>query len=116
MDLSLKKFTLNITSREKPNEKGIFLKRIGTLLEEGYSIRDALAFLSKIEKGFSKKWIEEIQRGMLLGHSFHEELENNGFPTKVCGQIYFAYHSGDYGRPIKRCGVNVLQVLDMKEK
>lgn len=116
MDLSLKKFTLNITSREKPNEKGIFLKRIGTLLEEGYSIRDALAFLSKIEKGFSKKWIEEIQRGMLLGHSFHKELENNGFPTKVCGQIYFASHYGDYGQTITRCGEQLLKELDKKKK
>src|SRR5690625_6708588 len=82
MVLSLKKFTNNITSPEQPNQKGNFLKRIGSLLEEGYSIKDALVFLEKIEKGHSHQWVLEVQKGMLLGHSFHEELEKLHFRSE----------------------------------
>ena len=116
MVLSLKKFTNNITSPEQPNQKGNFLKRIGSLLEEGYSIKDALVFLEKIEKGHSHQWVLEVQKGMLLGHSFHEELEKLHFPTKICAQIYFASHYGNYGQTITRCGEQLLLELEKKKK
>lgn len=116
MDLFLKKLIISITSRERPNEKGVFLKRIGALLEEGYSMKDALVFLSKIEKDISGKWVVSIQKGMLLGNSFHSELEKLGFPTKVCAQIYFASHYGDYGQTINRCGEQLLKELNQKKK
>ena len=116
MDLSLKKLTTNITFRERANEKGLFLKRMGTLLQEGYSMKDALIFLSKIEKGPSINWIQSIQEGMLLGNSFHLELEKLGFPTKVCAQIYFASHYGNYGQTIMRCGDQLLKELEHKKK
>ena len=116
MDLSLKKLTVNITFLERPNEKGLFLKRIGTLLEEGYSMKDALTFLSKIEKETAKNWILSIQEGMLLGQPFHLELEKLNFPTKVCAQIYFASHYGDYAQTITRCGDQLLKELEQKKK
>lgn len=116
MDLSLKKFTINITFREQPDEKGVFLKRLGTLLEEGYSIKDALDFLLKIEKNATKEWIKMIQKGMLMGNALHEELDNLAFPTKTCAQIYFASHYGDYGQTIARCGEQLLQELEKKKK
>src|SRR5690625_7717053 len=116
MDLSLKKFTINITSREQPDEKGVFLKRLGTLLEEGYSIKDALAFLLKIEKNATKEWIKMIQKGMLMGNDLNEELDNLAFPTKTCAQIYFACNYGDYGQTIIRSGVQLLYEMDKMNK
>lgn len=116
MGLSLKKRIFNIISRERVNEKGMFLKRIGTLIEEGYSIKDALEFLLKIEKGHAKEWAKEIQKGMLLGNSFHEELEKIGFSSKVCAQIYFATHYGNYGETITRCGDQLLFEVERRKK
>lgn len=116
MVLSLKKFMSNIIFPEHPNQKGIFLKRIGSLLEEGYSLKDALSFLEKIEKGHSNRWIQEIQKGMLLGHSFHEEIEKLNFPTKTSAQIYFASQYGDYGQTITNCGNQLLKELEKKNK
>lgn len=116
MDLSLKKFIINITSHEQPDEKGMLLKRLGMLLEEGYSIKDALEFLLKIEKNTTKEWIKAIQKGMLMGNTLHEELDSLGFPTKICAQIYFASHYGDYGQTITRCGEQLLKELEKQKK
>src|SRR5699024_5344378 len=116
MDLSLKKFTTSITFHEKANEKGVFLKRMGTLIEEGYSMKDALSFLSKIEKNMSKEWVISIQESMLLGNPFHSGLEKLDFSTKVCAQIYFASHYGNYVQTITRCGEQLLKELEQKKK
>lgn len=111
-----KKLTTNILSREKPGEKGIFLKRMGLLLEEGYAIKDALSFLSRIEKGLTKSWIASIQSGLLKGSSFHEELERLGFSSKVCAQIYLASQFGNYGRAITQTGDQLLASLEKQKK
>lgn len=116
MVLSLKKRITNILFREHVNEKGVFLKRIGTLLEEGYSIKDALEFLVKIEKGHTKEWVGNIHKGMLTGYSFHEELEKVGFSSKVCSQIYLATHYGNYGETISRCGEQLLKEVEKRKK
>src|SRR5699024_6695823 len=114
MDLSLKKLTTNITFRERANEKGLFLKRMGTLLQEVYSMKDAGIILSQSEKGPSITWIQCIQGSILLGNPFHLELEKLGFTTKVCAQIYFASHYGNYGQTIMRCGDQLLKEFEHK--
>ena len=87
MGSCLKRRTINILSREKMNDKGLFLKRMGTLIEEGYSIKDSLLFLGKIIQGKGQVWVTEIQTGLLTGETFHKELENVGFSEKTCTQI-----------------------------
>lgn len=116
MVLSQKKLTTSILSREQVGEKGIFLKRIGMLLEEGYSLKEALSFLAKIEKRSVKHWIETIQEGLLSGRSFHQELELLGFSNKVCAQIYLASQFGDYGKAITQAGDQLLQSLEKQKK
>ena len=106
----------NITSRERINEKGMFLKRIGALLEEGYSLKDALNFLEKMEKGESFKWIKNIQNGLLKGYSFHHQLEEIGFSSKVCAQIYLGSQTGNYGHIISRCGDQLLERVEKDKK
>ena len=110
------KLTTSILSREKPGEKGIFLKRVGMLLEEGYSMKDTLEFLSKIEKGVTKGWIQSIQEGMVLGHAFHEELEKLVFSNKTCAQIYLASQIGNYSQTITQCGEQLLENLEKQKK
>lgn len=116
MGLFQKIFTINILSREKSDEKGLFLKRIGMLLEEGYSIKEALEFLAKIEKGIPYEWTQKIQTGLLTGSSFHKELERVGFSDKVCAQIYLASQYGNYGQTIRQCGEQLLEKNDKQSK
>lgn len=111
-----KRRTINILSREHPGEKGLFLQRMGMLLEEGYSIKDALEFLRKIERGQAHKWVPAIQDGLLKGSSFHEELEKLGFSTKVSAQIYLASQFGNYGKAITLSGEQLLQSLEKQKK
>lgn len=116
MDSLTKKFITNITSRERPYEKGVFLIRLGKLLESGYSIKDALTFLEKIEKRTTKNWINNIQKGLLEGNTFHEELAKLGFPNKVCAQIYIASKFGNYSQTIIQCGKQLISELERKKK
>lgn len=116
MDLFQKIRTINTLSREKPSDKGLFLKRIGMLLEEGYSIKDALEFLAKIEKGSPYEWTQKIQNGLLTGSSFHKELEGVGFSDKICAQIYLSTQYGNYGQTIKQCGEHLLDNNDKRSK
>lgn len=106
----------NIISRERINEKGMFLKRIGALLEEGYSLKDALKFLKKMEKGESLKWIKTIQKGLLKGYSFHHQLEELDFSSKVCAQIYLGSQTENYGRIISKCGEQLLERVEKEKK
>lgn len=111
-----KRFINNITSREQPSEKGMFLIRLGSLMDSGYSIKDALRFLKKIEKGMTLKWIEQVEEGMLRGNTFHDELERIGFPNKVCAQIYFASKFGNYNQAMIQCGEQLIDDLERKKK
>ncbi len=106
----------NIISREYVNEKGLFLKRVGSLLEEGYSLKDALLFLGKIENGETKKWIQMIQEGLLKGYTFHHQLEELGFSSKICAQIYLGLQTGTYGHTIAQCGEQLLNGVERQKK
>ena len=74
-----------------------------------------LSFI-KNRKGAIYKLDTIYSRGHALGNSFHLELEKLGFPTKVCAQIYFASHYGNYGQTIMRCGDQLLKELEHKKK
>ncbi len=116
MDLFQKKPTYSISSREKPNEKGLFLKRIGMLLAGGYSLKEALSFLVKFETGMTQIWISSIQEGLMTGSSFHKELEKVGFSEKVCAQIYLANQYGQYAETVVACGDQLLETNEKKKK
>lgn len=116
MGLFQKKRTYNFTSRERQDEKGLFLKRVGSLLEGGYSLKEVLDFLLKFEKGVTRNWIFSIQKGLQAGNSFHKELEANGFSDKICSQIYIASQYGDYAKTITQCGQQLLGTLEKKKK
>lgn len=116
MDIFQKIPTINIISPSLEKEKGLFLKRVGDLISEGYSIKNTLKFIEKFEKELVKSWIKNIQDGLLRGSTFHEELGKIGFSSKICSQIYLASRYGDYGKTIRRCGEQLLEQEEMKKK
>ncbi len=116
MGLFQKRPIPNIIFRDYMNEKGLFLKRIGGLLEEGYSLKDALHFLGKIEGGETKKWIIKVQEGLHNGYTFHHQLEKLGFSSKICAQIYLGSQIGTYGQTISQCGEQLLHQVERQKK
>lgn len=116
MDIFQKIRTSNTLFLNLEKEKGLFLKRVGDLLNEGYSIKSTLTFICKFEKEPVRTWIFSIQEGLLKGSSFHEELANVGFSSKTCSQIYLASQYGDYGKTISYCGTQLLEQEAMKKK
>lgn len=116
MDIFQKIRTINILFPNLEKEKGLFLKRVGDLLNEGYSIKNTLNFIYKFEKDLVKEWIMSIQKGLLKGNSFHEELANLGFSSKICSQIYLASQYGNYGQTISRCGEQLLEEEKTRKK
>lgn len=116
MDILQKIRTINILSPKLEKEKALFLKRLGGLLEEGYSIQHSLRFIEKFEKQQIKEWIVSLQNGLVRGTSFHEELEKIGYSSKTCSQIYLASQYGDYGKTLTRCGEDLLKQEQFKKK
>lgn len=108
--------TNSILSPKIEKERGSLLKKLGSLLKEGYSIKDSLKFIEKFEKKEVKIWIKQLQEGLGKGHLFHEELAGIGYSNKVCSQIYFASKYGDYSQTIIRCGKDLLAQEKLKKR
>lgn len=116
MAILQKKPISNIISPKHKKERGTFLKRLGALLEEGYSLKKSLKLLNKLEINSIKKWIREIEAGLKKGKTLHEELEKIGFSKKTCSQIYLASQYGDYGKSIRQCGEDLLEEEKFKKR
>lgn len=106
----------SIISPKYKKERGSFLKRLGALLEEGYSLRKSLKLLKKLEINYIKEWIRQIEDGLKKGKTLHEELEKIGFSKKTCSQIYLASQYGNYGKSIRQCGEELLEEERFKKK
>lgn len=116
MGLLQNKLTRDILSLRKTREQGTFLKRLGTLLEEGFSLKDALSFLSTITSKEKKNWIDSILTGMERGHVLHEELGKIDFPERTCSQLYFAFSHGSFSETVRLCGQQLLDQTQKKKK
>lgn len=108
--------TLPITlsaSLEKPTKKtvSVFLKRLGNLLEDGFSLQDGLSFLEKLSPR-DTVWIQCIQNELEKGRRLDEALSSVGFPETIVSRIYFASVHGNYAEVITSCGVT----LEAEEK
>ncbi|MDN6196245.1 MAG: type II secretion system F family protein, partial [Atopostipes suicloacalis] len=111
------KILLNsIISPKTDIQKALFLKRLGSLLEEGYSLKKSLNFMEKFEMNQSQKWINQIQEALIKGKALHEELESIAYSKKICSQIYLASQYGDYGKTIRQCGEDLLVQEKFKKR
>lgn len=107
---------INILSPSREKERALFLKRLGALLKEGYSIKESLKFMSRFEKEETKRWVTRLQEGLIEGRTLHEELEKIGFSNKICAQIYLANQSADYAHTMVQCGEDLFKQEKLKKK
>lgn len=116
MGLSIKKFMNNITSPKVLTDRGNFLKRLGLLLKEGYSLKEASQFLIRIESQLPKQWAQVIEERLNAGHPLHQALAHCDFPPTICTQIYLANVYGDYASKIVHCGDSLLARAKKQKK
>lgn len=95
--------------------QGIFLKRLGQLLLEGFSMKNALIFLSTTGNTHHRDWILAIQEGLQEGGTLHDQLKDLNFSDQVCSQIYFSMIHGQYAQTIHECGVQLLAKMERKK-
>ncbi|WP_281164038.1 competence type IV pilus assembly protein ComGB [Allofustis seminis] len=96
--------------------QGAFLKRLGLLLKEGYSLNEACSFLLYIEQGAAYQWADMIEKQMKEGHSLHQILEQCHFSPLICTQIYLGSLYGNFEQKIIHCGEWLLKKHERHKK
>ncbi|WP_175991052.1 competence type IV pilus assembly protein ComGB [Bacillus sp. Marseille-Q1617] len=101
----------------KPDEQGKFLKRIGDLLEKGYTFSEAIDFLllpgRNGPKKLRKRITHSLQKGESLSTIFDRQLK---LPKQVSAQIFFAEHHGQMGETLIEAGSYLLKKNEEKQK
>ncbi len=100
----------------KLNEQILFLKRLGMLLDEGYSISDAIRFikiqLSKNKHAPLTKSIEQLKNG----EKFYTVLNQLFFHSTAVSFIYYGEKNGQLARALQTASTILLEREKRKEK
>lgn len=88
---------MNMNNKSKWNEKmqTQFLQKISDLLDQGYSLNEAIMFTKLHLPMKMKQDIEECVKKLAEGHSFRSVLASLGFRKSVLSYLYFAEKHGD---------------------
>lgn len=103
-------------SYRKTKEQGLFLKRLGTLLSEGFSLKEALDFLITITEHKQLEWLNSINQGVNRGEPLYQELHKCGFSDRICTQIYLSTIHGRFSETILIAGEQLIETAQRKKK
>lgn len=90
--------------RWKNNKKAEFLRRLGNLMEQGYTLSEGIGFLKYHQKPEVREIFDDLSKKLREGEPFHEVLETAGFPGDVLGYLYFSEQHGDLAFALKESG------------
>lgn len=96
--------------------KGLLLSRLGKMLSEGFSLKEALSFLSTLSEKEAKGWVDQLEKQVLSGHSLVEGLVDCQFPEQSVTQLYFALFHGDFSKAVKRVGEQLIKQAKNRRK
>lgn len=82
----------------KSEQKAEFLIRLGTLLQQGYTISEGIDFFIKYENNRNKQILSEIHQSLVNGVPFSESLIKLYLPENINGFVFFAENYGDLGK------------------
>lgn len=108
--------SFTFSTSKQIHAKGLFLKRLGKMLLEGFSLREALVFLSRVSKDESKHWVNEVQISVLEGQSLIDGLKRCDFPEQSVTQLYFALFHGDFPSALIQAGEHLIKQSEKKRK
>ena len=87
--------------------QGSFLMKLSSLVKEGFTLGEALLFLSKIMPK-ERDWIHTIIQQLENGDRFDEAIRSQGFPERVCSQIYLSLIHGRFSYALHSSGKYLL--------
>ncbi len=102
---NLKDWSIRMTkSRWKLKEQAIFLTKLGELLENGYSLSDAIRFLKFQEPKKKQDDFQHALKDFKNGHSLHYVLTKMKFHPQLVSYIYYGEQYGELSRALKEGG------------
>lgn len=113
MVMSVKQHFKNTKFHKNPTHsiQGAFLMKLSSLVQEGFTLGEALEFLIKIMPK-EETWIQLITNQLENGDRFDEAIRTLGFPERVCSQIYLSLIHGRFSYALNLSG----KYLSDKEK
>lgn len=102
---------------KKNDEQGKFLKRLGSLLQKGYTFSEAIDFLllpkEKNMMKLKKRMIGSLQKGDSVSSVMTKQLN---IPKHVSAQIFFAEHHGQMGHTLSEAGSYLIKRRKTQQK
>lgn len=90
------------------DQKAEFLRRLGQLLQQGYTLSAAIDLLRLHQKPDIQTYIDKLLQQLREGEPFHEVLGEFDFPRDVLGYLYFSEKHGDLSFALEQ-GADMLQ-------
>lgn len=116
MDSFLKKLSIITIFHNQTLSQAHFLKRLGTMLEAGFSLREAIKFLKTIEEGVIGEWLKQIEQSLGEGVSLISVFEKLSFPQTICAQLYFAADRGYFDQTLTQVGEQLIRQSKKKKE
>ncbi|WP_170885502.1 competence type IV pilus assembly protein ComGB [Bacillus alkalicellulosilyticus] len=88
----------------KDIEKAEFLKKLGTLLEQGYTLAEGIELLSVYTSEHIQVHLRLLLGDLREGIPLHQALEYLSFPQDVLLYLFFAEKYGELGQGLKEAG------------
>ncbi|WP_077615670.1 competence type IV pilus assembly protein ComGB [Caenibacillus caldisaponilyticus] len=108
--------TMPLRRKWKKVQQADFLTRVGTCLDKGYSLADAIRLQHYEQPPAVKKTLlnllEQLSKGDEMAHAF----QRAGFPNDVCSFLHFASHTGELPRGFLESGRFLKVREQQKEK
>ncbi|MBM7650467.1 competence protein ComGB [Bacillus ectoiniformans] len=105
-----------LKKRREGKYQGEFVYRLGEMLEQGFTLGNALEFLLMNFKQNDEAVIESIQSELSSGTPLNEVLLKLDFPSMICLQVYFAEMHGRVPETLKYAGAQWKKTEELKEK
>lgn len=93
-----------MSKRWKVHEQAQFLKKLGDMLDHGYSLADAVRFLQFQESKTKQEEIHHVLEDLKNGLSLYEVLTKLNFHPQLVSFIYYGEHYGELSHALKEGG------------
>ncbi len=100
----------------KESKKAIFLKQLGTLLEQGYTLSSAIELLSYHERKEVKELLKKVIIKLKEGASFYQSLQLLNIPSDILTFVFFSEKNGNFAAGIKHAGNMYLKKVEFRNK
>ncbi|MFA9559399.1 competence type IV pilus assembly protein ComGB [Evansella sp. AB-rgal1] len=89
-------------------ERSDWLLQLDGLLQEGFSLSEALTLLATYQTGKKKEWSIHVYESLLDGNDFSSQLLHAGYTREVVSSMFFSENYGNLQEGIKK-GAGILK-------